>query len=465
MTEGRDPQIREAITSLAFASRPAPHFDALADGRSATPERSRQAWVVAVAVAVVTLVVIGVASMLFGGSDGSSVPIAPTEPTTLTIIDSITPAPPSPVSTTTSSPNAPTGSVESSIGVITWTSTEIPRELTNIRSVDGGFVARSIEEGPNGVEAEAVTSIDGLTWTPLESQPAWAGSYSDEAIQQTGVPWNVGFVRYEGGLLSLTAFTKGEPPVAEWLSGVDGQWSQVPIEPVSGIYDREVSFASGPAGAIIFAGNSDGRPLMWVLRDGQFELIDDPSIDALPIPDHSVPYTDAGLAGYLRGSRLHATESGFLAEFFIADDTGIVTDPPLRYQSTDGRDWMAVAGPDMEIWDTTVRDGLTMAVGDRGIRVTSDNGSTWSQPGDSDEPLSGTVDAGPLGWIMPAGQVGPFFDVVGIQISTDAINWETILQPDGGVTGMAMDETKIVVATAAGWENVIYRIWVALVTS
>jgi hypothetical protein len=65
---------------------------------------------------------------------------------------------------------------------------------------------------------------------------------------------------------------------------------------------------------------------------------------------------------------------------------------------------------------------------------------------------------------MLAGQ-GPFPDLVDIQISTDATNWETILQPDGAVTGMAMDETKVVVAAAAGWENVIYRIWVGLVTS
>lgn len=372
---------------------------------------------------------------------------------------------PSPATPTTQPVPTTTLPVESSIGVITWTSAEIPREFTDIRVVDEFFVARSIEAGPNGVEAEAVTSIDGLTWARLDSQPAWAGSYSDEAIQQSGVPWNVAFVRYEGGLLSLTAFETGELPVAEWLPGVDGQWSQVPIEPVAGIYHSEVSFASGPAGAILFAGSTDGEPLMWVLRGGQFKLINDPSINSLPVPDRSVPYTDTDLAGYLRASRLHATESGFLAEFFIADDTGIITDPPLRYQSIDGQDWMAVAGPDMEIWDTTVRDGVTMAVGDRGIQVTADNGLTWRQPGDSAEQVSDTIEAGPLGWILPAGQVGPFSDSVDVQISTDANNWETVLQLDGGVTGVAMDEAKVVVATTAGWETPTHRIWVGLVAS
>lgn len=119
----------------------------------------------------------------------------------------------------------------------------------------------------------------------------------------------------------------------------------------------------------------------------------------------------------------------------------------------------------MEVWDTAVRDGVIMAVGDQGIRISSDNGSTWTQPPGTEEQRSGMIEAGPLGWIMPNGQVGVFFDSIDIQISTDATNWETILQPPGGVTGMAVGEDWILLATAHGWDTETYRVWVGHVTS
>jgi hypothetical protein len=490
MSDQRDPRIRALIVELSEASPEAPTFTEIEDAAvkpigdgsvrpfvQSRPGR-RSGWrfgAAAAAAAVVLLLVGGPLLLLRDSGDGNEVPLTPvdiettvTDPPPTTIpatssteasatIESIAPEP--------TSPEPPTEIVESSVGVITWASAQIPRALQDIRVVDGVFVAQLTYAGPEGVEAQAVTSTDGLAWTPLESQPAWAGSFSDDAIQQTGLPYNTALVQYEGGLLSLTAFTGGELPVASWLSETGGTWSEVPIEPVSGTNQHDVSFAVGRAGAIIFAGGSDGTPYMWVLGDGGFELIDDPLINALPVPDLDVPYTDAGLAGYLRGSRLHPTESGFIAEFFIADDTGIVTAPPLRYQSSDGRDWTPVAGPDMEVWDTAVRDGVIMAVGDQGIRISSDNGSTWTQPPGTEEQRSGMIEAGPLGWIIPNGQVGIFFDSVDIQISTDATNWETILQPNGAVTGMAVDEDRIIVATAHGWDTTTYRVWVGHVTS
>jgi hypothetical protein len=451
MTDRRDPRIREAVVHLALSSPPAPEFDELTADRSSPGLRHIPAWATVVAAAAIVLVVIGGVSLLLDGSNGSSEASPAAQSTTA-----------APVPTTV--PDAAVVSVDSPVGAITWTSAQVPRELADITVIDGAYVARSIHNGPGGVWAEAVVSTDGLTWTPLPTQPVWAGTFTTDEIESSGVPYNVAFVPYEGGLLSVTAFTSGKMPVAEWLSEVDSSWSDVSLEPASGINNGDVSSAAGSAGAIIFAGSADGEPLMWVLGDEGFELINDSSIDALPVPDSSVPYTDAGLAGYLRGSRLHATESGFLAEFFIADDTGIVTASPLRYQSSDGRDWTAVAGPDMEIWDTDVRDGMTMAVGERGIQITSDNGSTWRPPQGTEEQLSGMIEAGPLGWIMPTGQVGIFFDSIDIQISTDATNWETILQPNGAVTGMAVDEAQIVVATVTGWENTTYRIWVGHVT-
>lgn len=66
MPEFRDSRIREAISDLALASRPAPHFDEIGRDQMAPPMRRTPDWVVAMGVAVVLLIVIGTLTMVSG---------------------------------------------------------------------------------------------------------------------------------------------------------------------------------------------------------------------------------------------------------------------------------------------------------------------------------------------------------------------------------------------------------------
>ena len=83
MTDRRDPQIRQAITALAMASRPAPTFEEIVDTQPTAEPRPRRTWIVAVATAAAVLIIIGAASFLLGGSDGSVVPLPPADTTTI----------------------------------------------------------------------------------------------------------------------------------------------------------------------------------------------------------------------------------------------------------------------------------------------------------------------------------------------------------------------------------------------
>lgn len=66
MPERRDSEVREAISALALASRPAPRFDELVSIQLAPPVRRTPNWVVAVGVAVMLLILIGASSIVFG---------------------------------------------------------------------------------------------------------------------------------------------------------------------------------------------------------------------------------------------------------------------------------------------------------------------------------------------------------------------------------------------------------------
>lgn len=72
MTDMRDPGVREAVTRLALSSPPAPTFDELASDPIAPVVQRIPAWTAALGAAAAVLIVIGGASFLLGGSDGSA---------------------------------------------------------------------------------------------------------------------------------------------------------------------------------------------------------------------------------------------------------------------------------------------------------------------------------------------------------------------------------------------------------
>jgi hypothetical protein len=83
MTDHRDPTIREAVTTLALSSGPAPSFDELATEHDSDESSVRsRGWTLAVAVAAMALIVLGTMSLLFWGSDDPAPP-ADTVPTTI----------------------------------------------------------------------------------------------------------------------------------------------------------------------------------------------------------------------------------------------------------------------------------------------------------------------------------------------------------------------------------------------
>jgi hypothetical protein len=72
MTDQRDPRVRETVTRLALSSPSAPTFDELTRDPVTPVVRRAPAWAIALGAAATVLIVIGGASFLFGGSDGSA---------------------------------------------------------------------------------------------------------------------------------------------------------------------------------------------------------------------------------------------------------------------------------------------------------------------------------------------------------------------------------------------------------
>ena len=405
-------------------------------------QRSRGGLVWAAGAAAIVVVFIGLVVWLLHPFAGRDQPPVITQPETPVVIDS------------------PTTS---------WQSAPLPRELIDIQVLDGSFLAISTHSGPSGVFSEAVVSTDGLEWAPLPSQPAWAGEFPAAEIEPAGgLPHPVAFVEYGGEVWTVTV---GSPssrtsPVVERLGDPAGGWTPVPVEAVPGASTSEVVFAAGGAGAIMSGGSSQGEAILWVLTDDGFVRVHDPLIDALPVADATVPRTDAGLAGYLRATELLAANSGFLAEFWIANDQGVTTDLSLRYRSDDGQTWTEETGTQTDLRDYAdyaEHNGQILGVGEHGAWLSDDGGTTWTQTRTPDQLITDTVASGPLGWIVPAGRYGLFFEPKGVLTSTDGVNWRTALDLDARVTSIATDETTILLSTVSGWETTTYEIWVGTV--
>ncbi|MBT8192417.1 MAG: hypothetical protein KJP22_03375 [Acidimicrobiia bacterium] len=441
-------ELTRSLTMLAERGETRGADSVLEDARrTVTPQpvpgpRSRGGLVWAAGAAAIVMVFVGLVVWLlhpFSGADQSPVITQPEAPV---VIDSST---------------------------ISWQSAPLPRELIDIQILDGSYLAISTHSGPNGVFSEAVVSTDGLEWTPLPSQPAWAGEFPVAEIERDGVAYPVAFVEYAGEVWTVTASSSSPTmPVVERLSDPAGRWIPVPIEAVPGVNSNEVVFAAGGAGAIMFAGSSDGKALLWVLADDGFETVNDPLINALPIADAAVPWTDAGLAGYLRATRLFATNRGFMAEFWIANDQGVTTDSSLRYRSDDGRTWTEDTRGEPDVWDYfdyAEYNGRILGVGLDGAWLSGEGGTTWTQTQTPDQLISDMVVAGPFGWIVPAGQVAMAFEPKGIWFSSDGVNWENTLDLDARVFGIAADDTTVVMATASGWETTTYEVWVGTISN
>lgn len=347
----------------------------------------------------------------------------------------------------------PTGVLDAPVlDPFTWESAELPGELATILEFDGGYVAHMFTadgypyDGANWL----VTSVDGLTWAPLLEQPQWAGGGQSLGVYlHDNALWTAAWSDDETGL------------TVERLATIGLGWDPVPLEDPGVEAARNVEFATSPGGAVLFAIAASGRPLLWVLGDDGFELVESSWFESLPWASGETERSDLR-NGRVRWLDLVATERGFLA--LPAADSESGAEIPAAAYSIDGRTWDEVASPPIWGWGGALaaRDGEILAFGDQGLYLSSDDGVSWSLLS-TDPPLVAMgIAAGPLGWIVPNGQAGIFWEgPTDLLISDDGVHWEVALEDTPVVHGMLVTEDAIVFgASRGGWGPTTYEVWV-----
>ena len=236
-----------------------------------------RSWVVAVAVAAGALVVIGVASVLLGGSDGSVVPLPPAE-----------------VSTTT----APTG--------VTTTTFEQPwfsgvNAVEDIAVADDGtlyaLTAGGVAIWDTATEVfEGMVPLTGLPGIPAGTARAWEIQHIEVADDGT---------LYAAGIADIAiGDAKAARPLG-WVAAFDGsQWS-IPVASDTAeygtempVFDAVTDLAIGPEWTPPDAGQARRAVSVWVISGNRIIFFDGVAWWDYPVPEDLSPSSiDVGPKG------------------------------------------------------------------------------------------------------------------------------------------------------------------------
>ncbi len=165
--------------------------------------------------------------------------------------------------------------------------------------------------------------------------------------------------------------------------------------------------------------------------------------------------------GLVYRAEMIATERGFLV-VLAADDAA---DLPAALYSNDGRLWASIA--DMpDLWLTAhslgAHRGRLMSFGEGGLYRSIDDGLRWTRVETDRDIAAMSITAGPLGWIVPDGQAGIFWDgPTDLLISADGEHWDVALEDVPVVHGMLVTDDAVVFgASRGGWGPVTYEVWI-----